>query len=151
VEKKALAGKTAAEKAPLLEVENKKSVQEVAQEETKEEAEEEAAEENPILKFKTNLSKAIGLMIFGTAIVAIFSDPMVDVISDFALKIKINPFYVSFLITPFCSNASELISSLIFAAKKETRKYIPHIFPVVRGCNHEQQPLFGNILCIGIL
>ena len=27
-------------------------------------------------------------------------------------------FYVSFVITPLCSNASELVSSLVFAAKK---------------------------------
>ena len=28
-------------------------------------------------------------------------------------------FYVSFVITPICSNASELVSSLIFAAKRK--------------------------------
>lgn len=28
-------------------------------------------------------------------------------------------FYVSFVVTPLCSNASELVSSLIFAAKKK--------------------------------
>lgn len=28
-------------------------------------------------------------------------------------------FYLSFVITPFCSNASELVSSLMFAAKKK--------------------------------
>ena len=28
-------------------------------------------------------------------------------------------FYLSFIITPFCSNASELVSSLLFAAKKK--------------------------------
>ena len=27
-------------------------------------------------------------------------------------------FYVSFIVTPLCSNASELVSSLMFAAKK---------------------------------
>ena len=28
-------------------------------------------------------------------------------------------FYVSFVVTPICSNASELVSSLLFAAKKK--------------------------------
>ena len=28
-------------------------------------------------------------------------------------------FYVSFVVTPLCSNASELVSSLIFASKKK--------------------------------
>jgi chemotaxis protein methyltransferase CheR len=37
--------------------------------------------------------------------------------------IPIDPFFVSFIVTPICSNASELISSLAFAAKK-TKKSI---------------------------
>jgi Ca2+/H+ antiporter len=40
------------------------------------------------------------LLIGGTAIITIFSDPMVDTLSAFAKTIGISPFYVSFLITP---------------------------------------------------
>lgn len=36
--------------------------------------------------------------------------------------IPVSPFYISFIITPLCSNASELISSLIFAMKKKKVK-----------------------------
>lgn len=59
------------------------------------------------------------LMTIGTALVSVFSDPMVEVISDFGVSLNIKAFYVSFVITPVCSNASELISSLVFALKKK--------------------------------
>eukprot|EP00762_Andalucia_godoyi_P003799 ANDGO_08530.mRNA.1 hypothetical protein DICPUDRAFT_153287 len=62
--------------------------------------------------------RAAGMLIFGVGVVAFFSDPMVDCISEFGTLINVPAFYVSFIITPFCSNASELISSLIFAARK---------------------------------
>jgi len=57
-------------------------------------------------------------MLIGTAIVAFFSDPMVDVITELGVYLSIPVFYISFVITPFCSNASELIASIVFAAKK---------------------------------
>jgi len=68
----------------------------------------------------------------GLGIVGIFSDPMCDVLSamtnpdytgSLGNHIPIDPFFVSFVVTPICSNASELISSLQFAAKK-TKKSI---------------------------
>jgi len=67
-----------------------------------------------------NVALQAGLLLaIGTAMVSLFSDPMVQVIQDFGVSINIKPFYVSFVICPICSNASELISSLIFAAKKK--------------------------------
>jgi len=81
--------------------------------EKKEEKEEE--EEEP---FWIRLSKALFYSIFGTVIVAFFSDPMVDVISRLGLQLDIGAFYVSFIVTPVCSNASELIASLVFAMNK---------------------------------
>ncbi len=72
-------------------------------------------------------SKAFGLLVFGVGLVSVFSDPMCDVLSeltnpsntgDRGSHIPVPPFYVSFIVTPLCSNASELISSLVFASKK---------------------------------
>lgn len=57
-------------------------------------------------------------MVIGTAVVTVFSDPMVDSISAFSQYSGFPAFYVSFIVTPFASNASELISSLMFAMKK---------------------------------
>lgn len=64
------------------------------------------------------IGEAAFWLILGTGIVTIFSDPMVEVITDLGDKLHVGTFFVSFLIVPFCSNASELISSLIFASKK---------------------------------
>ena len=56
--------------------------------------------------------------------VTFFSDPMCNALSEMTdvrniQHIPISSFYLSFLITPICSNASELVSSFIFAMKKE--------------------------------
>lgn len=64
------------------------------------------------------LGKALLLLLAGTGVVTIFSDPMVDVISAFGEKIGVSPFYISFVVTPLASNASEVLSGLIFAKKK---------------------------------
>jgi len=62
--------------------------------------------------------KALTLLLAGTVVVSIFSDPMVDAINEFGTRIGVSPFYVSFIVTPIASNASEVISGLIFARKK---------------------------------
>ena len=43
---------------------------------------------------------------------------MVDVINAFGKSVKIDAFYISFVITPLASNASEVLAGLVFAAKK---------------------------------
>jgi Ca2+/Na+ antiporter len=106
--------------------------------------EEEEHDEDPRNHMCRNFCKAALMMAVGTATVAIFSDPMVDVITMFGNTLNINPFFVSFIITPFCSNASELISSLIFASKKK-----------VENASLTYSQLYGaatmnNTLCLGI-
>ena len=90
------------------------------------EEEEDDDEEDPSEHFGKNLAIAIAQLIIGTLVVALFSDPMVDVISTFGNTLNINPFFVSFILTPFCSNASELIASLAFASHK--RQKVQFIF-----------------------
>jgi len=85
------------------------------------EVEEEGKEEK---SFNRLLGESIFFMLFGAALVAFFSDPMVDALTHIGTRLNINPFYISFLITPFCSNASELVAALVFAAKKKTKN--PH-------------------------
>ena len=81
--------------------------------------EEQEPEENPREHFWKSLGKACLLMFGGTGVVFIFSDPMVDVISTLGHLWGIAPFYISFVLTPFCSNASELVASLAFSSKKK--------------------------------
>lgn len=59
----------------------------------------------------------------GTFLVLLFSDPMVDVLSEFGQRIHVNPFYAAFVLAPMASNASELIAAYNYAAKK-TKKTI---------------------------
>jgi hypothetical protein len=116
--------KVSGEKQPLLHQDNA-SISESAVDlramavQVEKESEEEA-EDGEHQSFWKTLGLSILTLAIGVALVTIFSDPMVDTIGAFAgpSGININAFYVSFLLTPFCSNASELISSLIFAAKK---------------------------------
>jgi Ca2+/Na+ antiporter len=124
-----------------------------------EEEEEEEVEEP---KWKIAIWSAVYLIV-GVALVTIFSDPMVDTLtrmvdprnynyyfynSDGTITrgqyINIPVFYLSFVITPICSNASELVSSLIFASKKKK---------INSSMTYSQ--LYGaatmnNTLCLGI-
>lgn len=63
------------------------------------------------------------MMGLGTLLVLIFSDPMVDVLSDLATRMGVPPFYVAFVLAPLASNSSELIAAYNYALKK-TKKSI---------------------------
>eukprot|EP00727_Mastigamoeba_balamuthi_P012109 m51a1_g7520 putative sodium calcium exchanger protein (583) ;mRNA; r:15418-17717 len=67
------------------------------------------------------VAKAVLLLAFGTAIVVFFSEPMVSAIDDLSDNLRIPNFYVSFFVTPFASNASELVASVYFCAKKSSK------------------------------
>jgi len=75
-------------------------------------------QEEPQESFSITLAKSLGYMTIGLTLVAVFSDPMVDVLSKLGAFLSVPPFYISFIITPLCSNASELIASIVFASKK---------------------------------
>jgi len=90
-------------------------------------------------------------MLIGTAIVAFFSDPMVDVITELGVYLSIPVFYISFVITPFCSNASELIASIVFAAKKtvtSSSMTYSQLYGATTMNNHSR---FGHFLCHNLL
>lgn len=67
--------------------------------------------------------RAFKLMSLGTALILVFSDPMVDTMSNMGARIGVPPFYVAFVFAPLASNASEVIASLSYAGKK-TKKTI---------------------------
>lgn len=68
-------------------------------------------------------TRAFWMLAIGTAIVIYFSDPMVDVMQEIAVRARLPPFYVSFVLSPLASNASEVVASMYYAGKK-TRKTI---------------------------
>jgi Ca2+/Na+ antiporter len=85
-----------------------------------------------VLTKKQILIRAPIMLIVGATILAVFSDPMVKAITNFSLSVKISPFYTSFIVVPFASNASELIASLLFAYKKK-KKNISLTFGAIYG------------------
>jgi len=84
------------------------------------------------------------MMFIGTALVLIFSDPMVDVLSEVGARTGIPAFYVSFAVAPLASNASELIASYNYALKK-TSKTISISLSALLGA-----ACMNNTFCLGI-
>lgn len=88
--------------------------------------------------------RAAYMMFIGTALVLVFSDPMVDVLSEVGARTGIPAFYVSFVVAPLASNASELIASYNYALKK-TSKTISISVSALLGA-----ACMNNTFCLGI-
>jgi Ca2+/Na+ antiporter len=108
------------------------------------EDEEEEEEGDGKLSKTQILLRSMGMMAFGTALIVLFSSPMVDVITKFSGQVSIPPFYTSFVITPFVSNASEVIASIIFASKKR-KKNISLTFGAIYGA-----VTMNNTMCLTV-
>jgi hypothetical protein len=90
------------------------------------------------------LLRASWMMGLGTLVVLLFSDPMVDVLSELGERIDIPAFYVSFVLAPIASNASELIASINYAAKK-SKKSITISLVALEGAAS-----MNNTFCLGV-
>lgn len=83
-------------------------------------------------------------MLTGTFLVLIFSDPMVDVLARIGSMTGVPAFYVSFVLAPLASNASELVSSYKLAARK-TSTSITQSLQTLEGA-----ACMNNTFCLGI-
>ena len=110
-----------------------------AQQATIVEQEQKLAEQQRLIK-----RKAFGMMAFALSLILIFSDPMVEVMSNVGERVGIPSFYVAFVLAPLASNASELIASLSYAAKK-TRKTITVSLSALEGA-----ACMNNTFCLAI-
>ena len=90
------------------------------------------------------LNRSLYQMVVGTLLVLLFSDPMVDVFSAIGERTNIPAFYVSFVLAPLASNASELIAAYNYAAKK-TKTTITTSLTALQGA-----ACMNNTLCLGI-
>ena len=88
--------------------------------------------------------RAAYFMAVGTAIVLLFSDPMVSVLSSIGARTGIPAFYISFVLAPLASNASELIASLNYSAKK-TKQTITISMSTLLGA-----ACMNNTFCLAI-
>jgi Ca2+/Na+ antiporter len=66
-------------------------------------------------------SRAFIMMLIGTVICFVVSDPMVDVFTELARRLDVSSFFVTFLLAPLASNATELIAAYNYAKKKTTK------------------------------
>lgn len=87
---------------------------------------------DPETQIRNVMYRSFTMMAIGTTLVLIFSDPMVGVLSDVGSRLGIQPFYVSFVLAPLASNASELLAAFSYAQKK-TRKSVTISFSTLLG------------------
>jgi len=121
-----------------------KEEEEEEDEEEEEEVPEDLANLPPKQQKRRILWRSTWMMGLGTIIVLLFSDPMVDVLSELGVRIHVPPFYVAFILAPIASNASELIASMNYAQKK-TKKSITISLSALEGA-----ATMNNSFCLGL-
>merc|ERR1719247_1545710 len=99
---------------------------------------------SPEEQTKAIMKESFKQMTIGTILVLIFSDPMVDVLSEIGKKTGIPAFYVSFILAPLASNASELVSSMTLASRKTTTAMTQSLQTL------EGAACMNNTFCLGI-
>lgn len=116
--------------------------------EDEEEEEEDMPEEfqnlDPEEQLKRILLRSFSMMMLGTVLVVVFSDPIVDVFYQMGLQMNINPFYVSFVLAPMASNACELVAAYNYA-KRRTQKSITTALSCLEGA-----AVMNNTFVLGI-
>lgn len=88
--------------------------------------------------------RACWMMGLGTFLVLIFSDPMVDCLSAWGNVLEISPFYVSFVLAPMASNASELLSAYCYAQKRSAKSITTALSTLVGAA------CMNNTFCLAI-
>jgi len=98
----------------------------------------------PAEQQKQIIKASVKQMLMGTFLVLIFSDPMVDVLAQIGKMTGVPAFYVSFILAPLASNASELVCSMSLASKK-TQGSITQSLQTLEGA-----ACMNNTFCLGI-
>ncbi len=114
------------------------------EEEEHEEIPEDFCDLTPEEQQKAIKLRAFKMLALGTVLVVYFSDPMVEVMQEIAVRASISPFYVSFVLAPLASNSSEVLAS-VFYAKKKTRKTMTVALSTLEGA-----ACMNNTFCLSI-
>ncbi|KAL2483573.1 sodium/calcium exchanger family protein/calcium-binding EF hand family protein [Forsythia ovata] len=88
--------------------------------------------------------KAVLLLVLGTAIAAVFADPLVDAVDNFSSATSIPSFFISFIALPLATNSSEAVSAIIFASRKKLRS-ASLTFSELYGA-----VTMNNVLCLSV-
>mmetsp|Transcript_87592 Transcript_87592/g.252601 ORF Transcript_87592/g.252601 Transcript_87592/m.252601 type:complete len:576 (-) Transcript_87592:130-1857(-) len=105
---------------------------------------EDLADLDPAMQQMRIKKRAFSKMFIGLALVMAFSDPTVDLLSEMGNRLNISPFYISFVLAPMASNASELVAAYAYASKR-TKKSITTSLSTLEGA-----AVMNNTFCLGI-
>ncbi|GBF88403.1 hypothetical protein Rsub_01115 [Raphidocelis subcapitata] len=90
------------------------------------------------------LLRAGAMLAGGVALCAVFSDPLVESLTNLSRASGIAPFFVGFVLTPLASNSSEFVSSLRFAARKRITNMSLTLAQLYGAAT------LNNTLCLGL-
>lgn len=76
--------------------------------------------------------------------VLVFSDPAVDVLNEIGVRTGIPNFYISFILAPLASNASELVATYKYACKKTASSMVIGLSTL------EGAGIMNNTFCLAI-
>ncbi|XP_077251163.1 sodium/calcium exchanger NCL1-like [Tasmannia lanceolata] len=88
--------------------------------------------------------KAVLLLLLGTVIAAVVSDPLVDAVDNFSTATSIPSFFISFIAMPMFTNSAEAVTAIIFASRK-TQRSSSLTFSEIYGA-----ATMNNILCLAV-
>ncbi|KAF8697605.1 hypothetical protein HU200_035791 [Digitaria exilis] len=104
--------------------------------------EEERRMENPDGWF---IAKAVGLLLLGTAMAALFADPLVDAVQNISNATRVPPFFISFVILPLVTNSiGEPVFSVMCVSNKRQRTASLTFSELYSGV------AMKNTLCLGV-
>ncbi|GAB4846527.1 hypothetical protein Ancab_025532 [Ancistrocladus abbreviatus] len=107
-------------------------------------AEDDEADDTGVENPKRTTIKAVLMLVLGTIIAAVFSDPLVDVVDNFSDATGIPSFFISFIALPLATNSSESVSAIIFSSRKK-RKTASLTFCELYGA-----ATMNNVLCLSV-
>ncbi|KAF8732885.1 hypothetical protein HU200_015233 [Digitaria exilis] len=91
------------------------------------------------------IAKAVGLMLLGTAMAALFADPLVDAVQSISNATRMPPFLISFVVLPLVTNSiGEPVSSLKCVSNKRQRSASLTFSELYSGV------AMKNTLCLGV-
>merc|ERR1711967_22574 len=109
-----------------------------------EEVPEDLAALSPDEQKRVVIFRATWMMALGTFIVLVVSDPFVDLLTAWGDRLGIEAFYISFVVAPFASNASELLSAYTYAKKKSPKAMTTSLSTLIGAA------CMNNTFCLGI-
>lgn len=88
--------------------------------------------------------KAFSLLLMGTFLVLLFSEPMVDVLNDLGKRASVSPFYLAFIFAPLASNAAEAIASITLSSKRTAETFGVALSALTGAAN------MNNTFCLAV-